>query len=232
MEAPRGKPTCRPRRPTARRSPGRGRTTPPTPKRPARGCGGDAWRRRHAGGARAPGPRAVVRHRAAAPWVCSARPRAAGPVAAGVVPPGRRACRRKRDPWDGDGLVHRDETCSGQQAERVAAGERRGKPLKNSQELSMRGPAMPRRGRREVDEALLLALACGATGAAAAQTAGVSPATRGRRTAGREPRPGAGLAPRGPVVPVRGSGSTGFPHDRQRTAWPRRLTEKAGESLV
>jgi hypothetical protein len=221
MQAPHGQPTCRPRRPPARRSPGRRRTTPPTTKRPARGLGGDAWRRRHAGGARALGPRSVLRHRAAAPWVCSKRPRAAGTVASGVVPPGliaaartgRRASGRERDPWYVDGISHRDATCSGQQAERVAAGERPGKPLKNSQELSIRGPAMPRRGRRNVDEPLLLALACGATGEAAAQKAGVSPSTRGRprgrRTADREPRPGACLAPRGPGVPIRGADRPG-----------------------
>jgi hypothetical protein len=67
------------------------------------------------------------------------------------------------------GLVHRSETFSGLQAARVAAGERPGKPLKNSQELSLRGPAMPRRGRRKVDEPPLLARAGGANGAAAAQ---------------------------------------------------------------
>ena len=40
---------------------------------------------------------------------------------------------------------------------------------------------MPRRGRRHVDQILLMALACGATIEVAAQTAGVSPATVYRR---------------------------------------------------
>jgi hypothetical protein len=53
MKAPHGKPTGRPRRPTSRRSPGRWRTTPPTPKRPARGRCGAAPSRRRGAGARA-----------------------------------------------------------------------------------------------------------------------------------------------------------------------------------
>jgi hypothetical protein len=40
---------------------------------------------------------------------------------------------------------------------------------------------MPQRGRRNADQALLVALACGATVEAAARTAGVSPATVYRR---------------------------------------------------
>jgi hypothetical protein len=41
---------------------------------------------------------------------------------------------------------------------------------------------MPQRGRKNADQALLLALACGATLDAAAQKAGVSPATAYRRS--------------------------------------------------
>jgi hypothetical protein len=41
---------------------------------------------------------------------------------------------------------------------------------------------MPQRGRKNADQALLLALACGATLEAAAQKAGVSPATAYRRS--------------------------------------------------
>ena len=41
---------------------------------------------------------------------------------------------------------------------------------------------MPQKGRRQADEAILLALACGATLASAARSAGVSQATAYRRT--------------------------------------------------
>jgi hypothetical protein len=97
---------------------------------------------------------------------------------------GRRALLMEPDPLYCDVIVRRYEQFSGRQAARQAAARAAGPGKECGQKRrGERRYAMAGRGRHRADEALLLALACGATAESAAAKAGVSLRTVRRRLA-------------------------------------------------